>query len=119
MALLHGKPDECPGPYRVVLKLPALPPSLCELSEIDNTVADVLAAHHPFIEDLADLVARALLQVHGESEPIEEGLVYALATQIPTSLAVAILERGSLQAAIADRLFWLGAEGRSQLSCPE
>ncbi len=119
LELLYGNPDECPGPYRVVHKLPTLPEFLKDHVEIDNVVADVLMSHQDFLKDIGELTARALLQVHGASAELNTAAVRGMAGQIATSLAVAMLRGQMLEDAIAAALAKLNAQGQAQLACPE
>lgn len=119
LELLYGNPDECPGPYRVVHKLPALPSSLRDHIEIDNEVADALVSHHDFLGDIAELTARALLQVHGSAAELNTAMIRGMAGQIATSLAVSLLRGQMLEQAIAAALDQFNAEGQAKLACPE
>jgi hypothetical protein len=119
LELLYGNPDECPGPYRVVHKLPTLPESLKDHIEIDNVVADALMTHQDFLRDIGELTALALLQVHGESAELNTAAVRGIAGQIATSLAVAMLRGQMLEDAIAAALAKLSTHGQAQLACPE
>ncbi len=119
LELLYENPEECPGPYRVVHKLPTLPESLKDHIEIDNVVVDVLLTHQDFLKDIGELTARALLQVHGASAELNTAAVRGMAGQIATSLAVAMLRGEMLEAAIAAALARLNAQGQAQLACPE
>jgi len=119
LELLYENPEESPGPYRVVHKLPALPESLKDHIEIDNVVVDVLMTHHDFLKDIGELTARALLQVHGASAELKTAAVRGMAGQIATSLAVAMLRGEMLEDAIGAALARLNAQGQAQLACPE
>ncbi|MCP9774875.1 hypothetical protein KBY58_05930 [Cyanobium sp. HWJ4-Hawea] len=119
MELLYHRPDDCPGPYRVVHKLPVLPESLKDHIEIDNVVADSLLAHQDFLDDIGELTARALLQVHGANADFDMAAVRGMAGQIATSLAVAMLRGQMLETAISTAIERLNAEGQAQLACPE
>jgi hypothetical protein len=119
LELLYENPEECPGPYRVVHKLPTLPESLKDHIEIDNVVVDVLMTHQDFLKDIGELTARALLQVHGARAELNTAAVLGMAGQIATSLAVAMLRGEMLEDAIAAALARLNAQGQAQFACPE
>jgi hypothetical protein len=119
LARLYARAEDCPGPYRIVHKLPALPASLGEPVEIDRVVADTLVAHPDFVSDIARLTAAALLQVHGGSASLEEHAVRSMAAQVATSLAVALLRSRVLEEAVAASLADQGAFGQAFISCPE
>jgi hypothetical protein len=119
LALLYGKPDECPGPYRVVHKLPALPDTLKDPIEIDNVVAETLVDHQDFLQDIAHLTANALVQVHGSDTEFSETQIRGVAGQISTSLAVALLRSHVLEGAIHNAIAEQTSFGQGYLACPE
>jgi hypothetical protein len=119
LALLYGKPDECPGPYRVVKKLPALPATLQDSAEIDNVVAETLVDHPDFLQDIAHLTANALVQVHGADAEFSETQIRGVAGQISTSLAVALLRSHVLDSAIHNAIAEQTSFGQGYLACPE
>jgi hypothetical protein len=119
LALLYGKPDECPGPYRVVHKLPALPVTLKNPIEIDNVVAETLVDHPDFLQDIAHLTANALVQVHGSDTEFSETQIRGVAGQISTSLAVALLRSHVLEGAIHNAIAEQTSFGQGYLACPE
>ena len=118
-ALLYGKPDECPGPYRVVHKLPPLPETLKNPIEIDNVVAETLVDHPDFLHDIAHLTANALVQVHGSDAEFSETQIRGVAGQISTSLAVAMLRSRVLESAIHNAIADQTSFGLGYLACPE
>lgn len=119
LALLYGTPDDCPGTYRIVHKLPALPDGLRQHGEIDRVVAEQLVAHDDFVADIARLTARALRQVHGDGLDVSPQALRGMAGQVATSLAVALLRSQVLENAIGTALVEQGAFGRAYISCPE
>ena len=119
LAGLYGRPDDCPGGYRFVHKLPALPADLRDPLQVDGAVADALVAHGDFVADIARLTAAALLQVHGADAAIPAEAVRDTAAQVATSLAVALLRRPVLEQAIRSSIGEQGAFGQAWLSCPE
>lgn len=118
-AELYAHPDACPGPYRVVHKLPALPDDLKQAIEIDNVVADVLVNHADFLRDIAQLTATALLQVHGSDALFSESTIRGMAGQVSTSLAVALLRSQVLESAIASAIADQRSFSQGHLACPE
>ena len=119
LSLLYGKPDECPGPYRVVHKLPALPVTLKDPIEIDNVVAETLVDHPDFLQDIARLTANALVQVHGSDSEYSESQIRGVAGQISTSIAVALLRSHVLESAIQNAIADQTSFGLGYLACPE
>jgi hypothetical protein len=116
---LYGTPDDCPGTYRVVHKLPGLPADLALHGEIDRVVAERLVSHDDFVSDIGRLTARALRQVHGDALDASPQALRGMAGQVATSLAVALLRTQALESAIATALVEQGAFGRAYISCPE
>ncbi|MEB3265430.1 MAG: hypothetical protein VKN13_02325 [Cyanobacteriota bacterium] len=119
LARLYASGDDCPGPYRIVHKRPALTSTLRHSEDIDHVVADTLVAHVDFVNDIAHLTAAALLQVHGGSANLGDDAVRATAAQVATSLAVALLRSRVLEEAVAAALVEQGAFGQAFISCPE
>ena len=119
LALLYGTPDDCPGTYRIVHKLPGLPEALRQHGEIDRVVAERLVGHDDFVADIARMTARALRQVHGDGVDTSPQALRGLAGQVATSLAVALLRSRVLEEAVAASLADQGAFGQAFISCPE
>jgi hypothetical protein len=119
LALLFGKPDECPGPYRVVHKLPALPVTLKNPIKIDKVVAETLVEHQDFLQDIAHLTADALVQVLGCDAYFSETQIRGVVGQISTSLAVALLRSHVLESAIHNAIAEQTSFGLGYLACPE
>jgi hypothetical protein len=116
---LYAHPDDCTGPYRVVHKLPTIPATLNDPIEIDNVVAETLVEHPDFLQDIAQLTADALAQVHGEDEEYSESQIRGIAGQISTSLAVALLRSHVLEGAIQNAIAEQRSFGQGYLACPE
>ena len=88
LALLYESPDNCPGPYRIVHKLPALPEGQIAAERVNEVVVEALLAQDDFVADIGRLTAAALVRAHGESALFSSQNVRGLSGQIATSLAV-------------------------------
>ncbi|MEB3200634.1 MAG: hypothetical protein VKK62_08935 [Synechococcaceae cyanobacterium] len=119
LALLYESPDQCPGNYRIVHKLPALPQGLPSTARIDNIVVDALVNHDDFVADIGRLTAEALVQIYGESALFSETSVRALSGQISASLAVALLRSKVLESSISQALGGLTCYDQAAIACPE
>ena len=82
-------------------------------------VAETLVEHPDFLQDIAQLTADALAQVHGEDEEYSESQIRGIAGQISTSLAVALLRSHVLEGAIQNAIAEQRSFGQGYLACPE
>lgn len=119
LALLYESPDNCPGPYRIVHKLPALPEGQIAAERINEVVVEALLAQDDFVADIGRLTAAALVRAHGESALFSSQNVRGLSGQIATSLAVALLRSRALETAISQSLGAMACYDQAAIACPE
>ena len=119
LALLYESPDTCPGPYRIVHKLPALPEGQINAERVNEVVVEALLAQDDFVADIGRLTAEALVRAHGESALFNSQNVRSLSGQIATSLAVALLRSRSLEQAIHQSLGAMACYDQAAIACPE
>ena len=119
LALLYESPDTCPGPYRIVHKLPALPEGQINAERVNEVVVEALLAQDDFVADIGRLTAAALVRAHGESALFSSQNVRSLSGQIATSLAVALLRSRALETAIHQSLGSMTCYGQAAIACPE
>ena len=119
LALLYESPDTCPGPYRIVHKLPALPEGSIAAERVNEVVVNALLAQDDFVADIGRLTAAALVRAHGESALFSNQNLRSLSGQIATSLAVALLRSRSLEHAIRQSLGAMACYDQAAIACPE
>lgn len=119
LALLYESPDTCPGPYRIVHKLPALPEGSIDAERVNEVVVNALLAQDDFVADIGRLTAAALVRAHGESALFSSQNLRSLSGQIATSLAVALLRSRSLEHAIHQSIGAMACYDQAAIACPE
>jgi hypothetical protein len=119
LALLYESPDNCPGPYRIVHKLAALPEGQIAAERVNEVVVEALLAQDDFVADIGRLTAAALVRAHGESTLFSSQNVRGLSGQIATSLAVALLRSRALETAISQSLGAMTCYDQAAIACPE
>lgn len=93
LARLHHQDQDCPGPWRVVTKLPRLDTPPIAEDAVDAAVVRALLHQTDLLQDIAALTGEALrrLNTAGGDGP-SPALVKGVAARVAAGLAVGLME---------------------------
>jgi hypothetical protein len=93
LARLHHQDQDCPGPWRVVTKLPRLDTPPIAAEAVDAAVVRALLNQTDLIQDIASLTGEALRRL---SPPSGDGpsaaVIKGVAARVAAGLAVGLME---------------------------